>query len=427
MAEMALTMPKMSMTMEEGIMVAWFKDAGDTVAAGEPVCEVTTDKVEMEVESPVDGTLSRIVASPEDVIKVGDPIAFINTEAEDLFGDLLSGGSEPAGSVDATDGGTVPEVAEAPAAQPAQESAPESISRPTAVPLARRLAEQDHLDLAAVKGTGPWGAVRVQDLEQLSAKSVQPTQVQPATPVQPATTARPAQEVVPASQTATTSGVDQGWLRMRTQVAKVMSASALIPQFTAYADVDLSKLAKVRKTALGGASWTTILIKAQALALRTHHHLNDYWEDSNVVRNPHIGIGLAVDSERGLLAPVLHNPDLVPLLELNEQVRATAKAVREGKTSLAALSGGTAVFSNLGSYGVDSFNALLTPRQSTAISCGAVGPKVMATGEDTFGVRTGCTVGLTVDHRIADGADAARYLNTLREILSDPSRLGAIK
>jgi pyruvate dehydrogenase E2 component (dihydrolipoamide acetyltransferase) len=421
MAEMPLTMPKMSMTMEEGIMVAWFKGAGDTVAAGEPVCEVTTDKVEMEVESPVDGTLSRIVASPEDVIKVGDPIAFINTEAEDLFGDLLRGESEPTASVDATDGGTVPDVAEAPAAPPAQEIAPEPISRPTAVPLARRLAEQDHLDLSTVKGTGPWGAIRVQDVEQLSANAVQPKQVQPATP------ARPAQEVVPTSQTTTTPGVDQGWLRMRTQVARVMSASALIPQFTAYADVDLSKLAKVRKTALGGASWTAILIKAQALALRTHHHLNDYWEDSNVVRNPHIGIGLAVDSERGLLAPVLHNPDLVPLLELNEQVRATAKAVREGKTSLAALSGGTAVFSNLGSYGVDSFNALLTPRQSTAISCGAVGPKVMATGEDTFGVRTGCTVGLTVDHRIADGADAARYLNTLREILSAPSRLGAIK
>ena len=421
MAEMPLTMPKMSMTMEEGIMVAWFKSAGDTVAAGEPVCEVTTDKVEMEVESPVDGTLSRIVASPEDVIKVGDPIAFINTEAEDLFGDLLRGESEPTASVDATDGGTVPEVAEAPAAPPAQETAPEPISRPTAVPLARRLAEQDHLDLSTVKGTGPWGAIRVQDVEQLSANALQPKQVQPATP------ARTAQEVVPASQTTTTSGVDQGWLRMRTQVARVMSASALIPQFTAYADVDLSKLAKVRKTALGGASWTAILIKAQALALRTHHHLNDYWEDSNVVRNPHIGIGLAVDSERGLLAPVLHNPDLVPLLELNEQVRATAKAVREGKTSLAALSGGTAVFSNLGSYGVDSFNALLTPRPSTAISCGAVGPKVMTTGEDTFGVRTGCTLGLTVDHRIADGADAARYLNTLREILSDPSRLGAIK
>jgi pyruvate dehydrogenase E2 component (dihydrolipoamide acetyltransferase) len=114
-------------------------------------------------------------------------------------------------------------------------------------------------------------------------------------------------------------------------------------------------------------------------------------------------------------------------LELNHQVRATAQAVRDGKTTLAALSGGTAVFSNLGSFGVDSFNALLTPRQSTAISCGAVGPRVIATGEDTFAVRTGCTIGLTVDHRIADGADAARYLDTLREILSDPTRLGAIK
>lgn len=118
----------------------------------------------MEVESPVDGTLSRIVASPEDVIKVGDPIAFINTEAEDLFGDLLGGQPEPTASLEATDGGAVPENAEAPAAQPAQDSAPASVSRPTAVPLARRLAEQDHLDLATVKGTGPWGAVRVQDI-----------------------------------------------------------------------------------------------------------------------------------------------------------------------------------------------------------------------------------------------------------------------
>jgi pyruvate dehydrogenase E2 component (dihydrolipoamide acetyltransferase) len=420
MAEMPLTMPKMSMTMEEGIMVAWFKSAGDTITAGEPVCEVTTDKVEMEVESPVDGTLSRIVASPDDVIKVGDPIAFINTEAEDLFGDLLRGDTEPEAKMEAADGGAVPEAAAVPATQAPTESAPVPPSRPTAVPLARRLAQQDHLDLSAVKGTGPWGAVRVQDIEQLSADSLQSRQTQTSAP------ALPAQDIVPAAVNAA-SGTDKAWLRMRTQVAKVMSASALIPQFTAYADVDLSKLAKVRKTALGGASWTAILIKAQALALRTHHHLNDYWEESNVVRNQHVGIGLAVDSERGLLAPVLHNPDLVPLLELNEQIRATAQAVREGKTSVAALSGGTAVFSNLGSYGVDSFNALLTPRQSTAISCGTVGPKVMATSEDSLGVRTGCTVGLTVDHRIADGADAARYLMTLREILSDPSRLGAIK
>lgn len=420
MAEMPLTMPKMSMTMEEGIMVAWFKSAGDTITAGEPVCEVTTDKVEMEVESPVDGTLSRIVASPDDVIKVGDPIAFINTEAEDLFGDLLRGHTEPEAKMEAADGGAVPEATVVPGTQAPTENAPVPPSRPTAVPLARRLAQQDHLDLSAVKGTGPWGAVRVQDIEQHSADSLQSREIQTSAP------ARPVQDIVPAAVNAA-SGPDKAWLRMRTQVAKVMSASALIPQFTAYADVDLSKLAKVRKTALGGASWTAILIKAQALALRTHHHLNDYWEESNVVRNQHVGIGLAVDSERGLLAPVLHNPDLVPLLELNEQIRATAQAVREGKTSVAALSGGTAVFSNLGSYGVDSFNALLTPRQSTAISCGTVGPKVMATSEDSFGVRTGCTVGLTVDHRIADGADAARYLMSLREILSDPSRLGAIK
>lgn len=414
MAEMPLIMPKMSMTMEEGIMVAWFKNAGDELVAGEPVCEVTTDKVEMEVESPVDGVLSRIVASPEDVIKVGDPIAFISTEAEDLFGGLLDEQLEP----------EPPALVSAPhsaAPRSVKAEQPASLTRPPAVPLARKLAEQEGRDIAKATATGPWGAVRVQDVERLSAPARVSERAKTAPP------ARPAQDLVPATPETSSTRTDQSWLRMRVQVAKVMSASALIPQFTAYAAVDLSKLAKVRKSVLGGASWTAILVKAQALALRTHHHLNDHWEDSNVVRNQHIGIGLAVDSERGLLAPVLHNPDLLPLLELNQQVRATVQAVREGKTTLAAMSGGTAVFSNLGSLGIDSFNALLTPRQSTAISCGTVGPRVIATSEDTFAVRTGCTVGLTVDHRIADGADAARYLETLRDILSDPARLGAIK
>jgi pyruvate dehydrogenase E2 component (dihydrolipoamide acetyltransferase) len=269
MAEMPLTMPKMSMTMEEGIMVAWFKNAGDEIAAGEPVCEVTTDKVEMEVESPVAGTLSRIVASPDDVIKVGDPIAYISTEAEDLFGDLLNAQPEPAASVEAPDTETTRPDAEPQAAQPEQESIAAPVARPTAVPLARRLAEQDRLDLSTVTGTGPWGAIRVQDIEQLPVPPKEAKRVAPSTPV------RPTQDVVPATPAATSLETDQSWLRMRIQVAKVMSASALIPQFTAYADIDLSKLAKVRKSLLGGASWTTILVKAQALALRTHHHLND--------------------------------------------------------------------------------------------------------------------------------------------------------
>lgn len=423
MGDMPLTMPKMSMTMEEGTMVLWHKNDGDEVAAGEPVCEVATDKVEMEVESPVDGILTRIVAFPDDVIKVGDPIAFISTQAEDLFGDLLSAQPEPEAGPEAAGTKALATGEEERLVEPEPESIPPADARPTAVPLARRLAEQDHLDLSTVTGTGPWGAIRVQDIEEL----LVPAPLKETKKVAPVIPARPTQDVAPATPASPSPETDRSWLRRRAQVAKVMSASALIPQFTVYADIDLNRLARVRKSLLGGAGWTAILVKAQALALRTHHHLNDYWEDTDVVRNLHIGIGLAVDSERGLLAPVLHNPDLVPLMELDQQVRATAQAAREGKTTLAALSGGTAVFSNLGSLGVDSFNALLTPRQSTALSCGAVGPKVAAMSEDTLGVRIGCTIGLTVDHRIADGADAARYLSTLREILSDPTRLGAIK
>lgn len=415
MAELPLTMPKMSMTMEEGTMVAWLKNIGDSVRAGEPICEVATDKVDMEVESPFEGVLARIVAGPDEVIKVGDPIAYITTDADDLLGGLFDEPLAPLGQVSVTSADVV--VYTPDPVMPA-------IGWPAAVPLARVIATEQNVDLATVTPTGPWGAIRVSDVEGRVAPAMVSPSAVVTVPAAQAPAAAPAPALAPAAVVPVSSDPwEARRRRTRTQVARVMSTSAAIPQFSAFVDLDLSALAPARKTTLGGASWTAILVRAQALALAAHPQLNGFWVDGTVVPNADIGIALAVDSPAGLLAPVLTNPQAGTLAELTTELAQLIDDAKVGNVAAARLSGGTSVFSNLGGLGVESFNALLTPPQATALSAGAVRNTIIVVGDGAIGVRLTCTVGLTVDHRVADGADAARYLATLKELVADPLRI----
>ncbi|MGV8876270.1 MAG: dihydrolipoamide acetyltransferase family protein [Rhodoglobus sp.] len=424
MAELPLTMPKMSMTMEEGTMVAWLKQVGDPVRSGEPVCEVATDKVDMEVESPFDGVLARIIAQPDDVYPVGEVIAYITTDADDLLGGLFD---EPVAEVPAptATADAAPTVADGVSVQDSGVTGWVS-----AVPAARGIAEEHTIDLATVTPTGPGNTVRVADVEAaVAAKSATAPTASPAVPA----AADVAADVVvaPAAPAATpttsaapaTDPVEARRLRTRKQVAKVMSASALVPQFTAFIDLDLSALAAVRKTTLGGASWTALFVRAQAMALAENSALNATWVDDSVSANPHIGIALAIDSPTGLLAPVLTNPHEGSLSDLVAQIATVVEQTRNGTLASARLGGGTSVFSNLGGFGVESFNALLTPPQSTALSSGAVKPRMRVFDDGSFGVRLSATIGLTVDHRVADGADAARMLATITSLVATPDRL----
>jgi pyruvate dehydrogenase E2 component (dihydrolipoamide acetyltransferase) len=446
MAELPLTMPKMSMTMEEGTMVAWLKQEGDAVRAGEPICEVATDKVDMEVESPFDGVLVRIVGQPDEVYSVGDTIGFITTDADDLLGGLFDAPG-PAASVAAA-------VAAASSDLSLEDTAvgAEAFNWVSAVPAARALADERHVNLSLVTPTGPWNTVRYGDVEAAvgSPPALAVTPVSIAEPVDPAPINRPiavAQPTVfvaesngtqpvpasvPASVPALVSALAEGATatapvdptqarrrRTRLQVAKVMSLSAAVPQFTAYIDLNLEKLSAVRKTTLAGASWTAILVRAQAIALSQHPTLNGTWSDSGVVPNEHIGIALAIDSPTGLIAPVLKNSHEGSLAELVAEIASVVEAAKSGTLPSDRLGGGTSVFSNLGGFGVESFNALLTPPQSTALSSGSVKQRLQVFEDGSFGPRLTCTIGLTVDHRVADGADAARMLATIRGILSD--------
>lgn len=684
MPELALTMPKMSMTMTEGTVVAWLKQPGEAVREGEAVLEVATDKVDMEVESPYEGVLARIAAEEGEIVPVGEPLGWIDSAADDLLGGLLPGeaagdsspdgpeaeaggagagpdvaselappepettgarfgsgavsgsvpsDAEPAGARFGSGvvSGSVPSAAEAAGTrgQGGQEHAPATgpgrAGIIPAVPAARRVAAELGIELAEVTPGGPWGSIRLADVlavaepaaagpgtredaafagpggasagsgPRLDAASAGPGEqpdgapagpdtrvngapagedpragampavgplamtgasaagpaVHPAAtasagsgPAAPATgipeidaaisalqglalrlgaqlapqrdsaprrdsgarsvpadalpgslfpapggtpgvlgvpvsdehvpadraprTAAAADDIAGASPghpveptglsglaepagmtgaaqpdrpagsagTAETAGPagsgprggtreERRRQRIRALLAQAMSASAAVPQFTVYADIDLEALEHARREQLGGASWTAILLRAQGIALAQSPALTASWDERTGRAAPDAGIGiaLAVDTPLGLLAPVVRDPHRRPLAEVADEVRALARAAQDGALAADALAGATTVFSNLGGFGVDRFNALITPPHATALSAGSVARRMRVFDDGSFAPRLQVTLGLTVDHRVADGADAARCMSALRTILADPGAL----
>ncbi|MDX2602643.1 2-oxo acid dehydrogenase subunit E2 [Streptomyces caniscabiei] len=394
MAEIPLVMPKMSMTMEEGTFLTWHKAEGDEVRAGDVVCEVATDKVDMEVESPVDGILARLVAQPDDVVAVGEPIAYLSSDADDLLGDLLDGPAE----------------AEAPPPAPAvlatTPAPPLSLSTVvSAVPLARSRAVELGVDLATLTGTGPGGTIRVVDVEAGTSLLVAPPVHVPHGP--PATNGAPAGTGAPASRP-----------RSRRTVARQTSASAAIPQAVVFRDLDLDAVAERR----GRCGWLSLIVRAYADALRDSP-LNARWTGEGSEVWSDVAVGLMVDTEHGPVAPVLVDPDRFPIEELDVRLARLADQARSGKVPVEHLTPATTTVHDLGPLGVDAFQELLNPPQATALSVGAVAPHVVPVG-DGVGVRTRCRVGLTVDHRVGDCADAARLLNAVQRRLDDPNWFG---
>ncbi|MDN5896793.1 MAG: 2-oxo acid dehydrogenase subunit E2, partial [Nocardioides sp.] len=211
--------------------------------------------------------------------------------------------------------------------------------------------------------------------------------------------------------------------RTRQLTARAMATTPLIPQFTAFRTMDLSTAARARTGVLKGISWTTLLVRAYALLLRGTPQLNGSWAGDGVKRNPSVDVVLAVDTSGGLLVPVLREPDLQGVRALDAQIREIGASAKAGTVDPSLFGPATGTGSNLGGMGVDRFNALITPPQATALSSGTVG---FAPGVEQDGTVTGrmsCELGLSIDHRVADGADAARALQEIQELLDDPLRL----
>jgi len=409
MARLAIRMPKMSMTMTEGDVSSWMVKVGDEVAEGDVVCEVMTDKVDMEVESTVAGTLVEIVHETG-TVEVGEPIGWV--EGEDTgggFGDLLT---EPQPEPEPE---PAPPAEEAPATvlpveeqDAASDDADRSPTGPVAaIPRARGLAAERGIDLAGLTGTGPDGLIRVSDVEAASQPSPPPA---PTPPPAPAPAAAPAASARPAAQ-ATPVSTDRK-AAIRAAVARKMTPSAEIPQFTVWREIELD----AANTSRRGVSWTTVLLRAYAAALRDVPDLLCRWEDDRATDAGPPAVALAVATDRGLLVPTFDEPDLGDPQQVDAEIRDVVRSAHTGKLDRKYMGLANGSLSNLGGMGVDRFQALLTPPQASVLSLGSIRQRPVAV---PGGVGLALTVqaGLTVDHRVADGAHAAQLLQSFAKRL----------
>jgi pyruvate dehydrogenase E2 component (dihydrolipoamide acetyltransferase) len=418
MREIEVPMPKLSMTMEEGELITWVKQEGDQVRAGDVIAEVNSDKVEMEVESPADGTLVRHAAAEGEVVPVGAPIATLATEAEDLLGGLLApadgdGGAAPAPAVDNREHGAAGS-APAPEAPAPEAEAPEAAGPRPVVPAARRRAAELGVDLAAVAGTGRDGLVRVGDVEAAAAPA-------------PAADRRehaPAEDVeeVPLSA------------MRRTVARRLVESMQSTPHFYLTVAVDAEALLEFRaelnrQLADRGedlkVSVNDLIVKACAVLLATNPDLNvSFGGDRLLVhRRVHVGIAVAVDG--GLVVPVVRDADQKTLTQVAREARELAGRARSGRLTAEEMGGGTFTVSNLGMFGVEQFTAVINPPEAAILAVGAALAEPVVTAEGAVEVHRRMRLTLSIDHRALDGATGAGFLAQLKGALEHPLQIVA--
>ncbi|HEY6709491.1 MAG TPA: dihydrolipoamide acetyltransferase family protein [Actinomycetota bacterium] len=419
MPEIDVPMPKLSMTMEEGELITWVKHEGDQVRAGEVIAEVNSDKVEMEVESPADGTLVRLAAAEGEVVPVGAPIATLETEAEDLLGGILgpSAGDGAAQEAEARpDGGETaapPPTGQTPPAT--TEERPASTAGPTpVVPAARRRAAELGVDLSAVAGSGPDGLVRVADVEAGAA----PAAHRPAaTPVEAGDV-----EEVPLTP-------------MRRVVARRLTESMQsAPHFYLTVRVDVTRLLELRaelnrQLAAGGqdlkVSVNDMIVKACAGLLAANRELNVSFGGDKLVVHQRVHIGVAVAVDGGLLVPVVRDADQKSLTQVAREAGELVGRARAGRLGGDDMGGGTFTVSNLGMLGVEQFTAVINPPEAAILAVGAALAEPVATADGEVEVRQVLRLTLSIDHRAVDGATGARFLAQLKDVLEQPLRIVA--
>jgi pyruvate dehydrogenase E2 component (dihydrolipoamide acetyltransferase) len=358
-------LPKLGLTMDEGRIVAWHKRVGDTVAAGEILFEVETDKATMEVESPTAGTLRRILFPADATAPVATVIALITETADEALpadGELSSKPPEPA--------------------RPA-----ESSDRIRSSPAARKRAQELGVDITDVRGTGPGGRVTLEDVEG-AAKT---------------------------SSASPSSGKREPLSRMRRAIGERMTRAVREqPQFSISRDVDMTAANERRRAA--GASYTDAVVAAAAKTLRDHPRLRARIEDGELVTFDDANLGLAIALDDGLLVAVLRDADRKSLEELAVERERLEEHARAGKLAEQELTGSVLTVSNLGTMGIDRFTAIVNPPEAAILAVGRVSDRVVAK-DGLPAVRPMATLTLSVDHRVADGATAARYLAAVAERL----------
>jgi len=408
-----IVMPRLSDSMEEGVILKWMKGVGDEVAVGDELVEIETDKANMAYESDVAGTLTEILAPEGETLPIGSPIAVVGdpgeVPAKDDKGQApqaagpVAAGDPPSPPVTKASSATVP-----PTAPPAAQAG--NSQRVKASPLARRVAKDAGVDLASVQGSGPGGRIVKADVESAELPAAKP-EIQ---------------------ETETAKGITtyQDLTRLQQVVSRRMAESkATAPHFYLQAEIDMSAAvaARGRLKALAPEgevvpSFNDMVVKACALALREHPLANGSYKDGRFELYSRVNVGVAVAARDALVVPTVFDADRKGLREIAADARKLAGKVRDGSITPPELSGGTFTVSNLGMYGVSNFSAVINAPQAAILAVGAITEKpVIRGGQVTTAHLLGVT--LACDHRILYGAPAAEFLARIRSLLEEPLSL----
>ncbi len=440
-------MPELGESVAEGTVTRWLKKVGDTVEVDEPLVEVSTDKVDTEIPSPVGGTLISITAEEDVTVAVGGELARIGTgattaapkpepepqpEREPAPAATPEPQPEPVAKPQPA---PTPRAAPEPAQRPAAESAPTAgaTSTPYVTPLVRKLAADNNIDLSELDGTGVGGRIRKQDVLS-AAQQKEKAKTAPAPAAAQAPSAPKPSAPAPAPALAHLRGTTQKASRIRQITAKKTRESLqATAQLTQTHEVDMTRIVALREKAKAGfaeregvnLTFLPFIARAVIDALKAHPNVNaSYNEDTKEITYYDAEhLGFAVDTEQGLLSPVIHNAGDLSLAGLARAIADIAGRARSGDLKPDELSGGTFTITNIGSQGALMDTPILVPPQAAMLGTGAIvkRPRVVVddTGNESIGVRSICYLPLTYDHRLIDGADAGRFLTTIRHRLEE--------
>ncbi len=407
-------LPRLGQGMEAGTIVKWLKSEGDKVEKGEPLYELDTDKVTQEVEAEASGVLLRIAVS-EGEVPVGQTIAFIGEKGEQVPEPSGNGASAAVEVDDPLEEGSPGTAREQDrergrdaAAQIAEvrRSPAQDGGRVKASPLARRIARERGIELSSLTGTGPEGRIVAEDVERAGVGA--------------------APAAAPAAPAAAPGEIERRELTtIRRTIARRLTEAWQIPVFQLQVSVDMARtnelVARLREHEEGPkATVTDVLTKVCAAALLRHREVNAQYTDDAILLLPTANIGIAVAAPQGLVVPVIHGAERLRLTEIATARSDIVSRAREGKLTRDDLENGTFTISNLGMFRVERFTAVLNPPQAAIVAIGATEERAVAVAGELV-VRPTMTITGTFDHRAVDGAPAAEFLQTLKELLEEPA------
>jgi pyruvate dehydrogenase E2 component (dihydrolipoamide acetyltransferase) len=411
-----ILMPALSPTMTEGNLARWLKKEGEKIKAGEVIAEIETDKATMEVEAVDEGILARIIiAEGTENVAVNNIIAILLEDGEDAsaIDSIASNNAAPiAAKPQEAEKATSPAVTHSQISSCSLDNG----NRIFASPLAKRIAEQENINLGSVQGSGPHGRIVKEDV--LSAKDKGGVQTKSAQ----TSAASPFMGRNPEEYTLIPNS------NMRKVIAKrLLESKQTVPHFYLTVECEVDKLLKVRKEMNDAAtdvnpyklSVNDFVIKAVAMALKSVPEANASWEETAIKLFNNVDISIAVAIEGGLITPIIKNADMKSISQLSQEMKDLAKRARDNKLAPHEFQGGSFSISNLGMFGVKQFNAIINPPQSCILAVGASNERVVVK-KGEMKVANVMDVTLSVDHRVVDGAVGARFLEVFKKFIENP-------